>query len=268
MSILSDKQINEFQSDGVIVMRQVFNEWVDNLRVGVDYNLQHPGPFGKDYLEAGKSGRFFGDYCNWNRILEYRKFMFDSPAPEIAAELMRSESVRIFHEHVLVKEPGTDSVTPWHHDQPYYCIDGRQVCSMWIPLDPVGQETCPEFIAGSHRWGSWFTPRKFTGTEYEREDDKHESIPDIDNNRNDYDIRSWDLQPGDAIAFHYLTIHGAPSNLSARHRRRGFAARWLGDDTVYAKRSGVISPPFPGLDQRLKPGDQLDVDEFPLVFNR
>jgi ectoine hydroxylase-related dioxygenase (phytanoyl-CoA dioxygenase family) len=65
-----------------------------------------------------------------------------------------------------------------------------------------------------------------------------------------------------------MTIHGAPSNLSARHRRRGFAARWLGDDTVYAQRSGETSPPFPGLDQRLDPGEPMIADEFPLVFQK
>lgn len=266
MTLLDPQQVSDFEKDGVIVMRGVFSDWIESLRVGVDFNMANPGPMGREYVEEGKPGRFFGDYCNWNRIDQYREFMTKSPAPEIAAELMRSETVRIFHEHVLVKEPGTDKVTPWHHDQPYYPVDGRQVCSMWIPLDPVGVETCPEFIAGSHNWGRWFTPRKFTGVDYEREDNDHESIPDISNNRDDYDIRHFDLQPGDAIAFHYLTVHGAPSNLSARHRRRGFAARWLGDDTVYAQREGDISPPFPGLDKRLRPGDPLDAEEFPLVY--
>jgi ectoine hydroxylase-related dioxygenase (phytanoyl-CoA dioxygenase family) len=93
-------------------------------------------------------------------------------------------------------------------------------------------------------------------------------MPDIDGRRDDYDIRHWSLQPGDAIAFHFLTVHGAPANLSSSHRRRGFAARWLGDDAVYAKRAGEISPPFPGLEQRLKPGDPLHTEEFPLVYPR
>lgn len=268
MSLLTQQQIEEFSRDGVLVLRGVFKDSIELLRSGVETNMREPGPFGREYLDQDQSGRFFGDYCNWNRIPEYRNFIFDSPAPEIAADLMQSDGVRIFHEHVLVKEPGTDKITPWHHDQPYYCVDGRQVCSMWIPLDPVGIETCPEFIAGSHDWGRWFLPRKFSGVDYDHDDDNLESIPDIDNHRAEYDIRSWALEPGDAIAFHFLTIHGAPSNLSATHRRRGFAARWLGDDTVYAKRSGEISPPFPGLEQRLQVGDPLASEEFPIVFQR
>lgn len=268
MTVLQQNQIDEFQLDGVVLLKGVFDDWIELLREGVDVNMQAPGPWGREYLGEDQSGRFFGDYCNWNRIDQYRRFMFDSPAGAIAADLMQSNSVRIFHEHVLVKEPGTDKITPWHHDQPYYCVDGRQVCSMWIPLDPVGIDTCPEFIAGSHDWGRWFLPRKFSGVDYDHTDTALESMPDIDNNRADYDIRHWSLEPGDAIAFHYLTIHSAPSNLSATHSRRGFAARWLGDDAVYAQRSGETSPPFPGLDQRLKPGDALVAEEFPLVFER
>jgi len=186
----------------------------------------------------------------------------------MAAELMQSQTVRIFHEHVLVKEPGTSNPTPWHHDQPYYCVDGKQVVSFWIPLDTVPQATCPEFVSGSHAWGKWFLPRKFSGVDYNHTEEWLEPIPDIENQREDYDIRSWDLEPGDAIAFHYLTVHGAPPNKSKKLRRRGFAARWLGDDTTYAHRSGVISPPFPGLEKRLNVGDPLDTDEFPQIWPR
>ena len=42
-----------------------------------------------------------------------------------------------YHEHVLVKEPGTAARTPWHHDQSYYPVDGDDLCSLWIPVDPV-----------------------------------------------------------------------------------------------------------------------------------
>ena len=268
MATLTADTIDTFRRDGVVLLKGVFADWIDTLRQGVDVNMREPGPFGRDYLDEGQAGRFFGDYCNWDRIAEYRAFMFDSSAPEIAAQLMQSDSVRIFHEHVLVKEPGTNKITPWHHDQPYYCVDGTQVCSMWIPLDPVPLETCPEFVAGSHDWGRWYLPRKFSGIDYDHDDARLEPMPDIDAQRADYDIRSWSLQPGDAIAFHYLTVHGAPANLSSSQRRRGFAARWLGDDTVYAKRSGETSPPFPGLDERLQPGDALDTEEFPLVYPR
>ena len=264
--MLDPNQINEFRNSGVLLLKGHFLEWIERLRKGVEFNLKHPGEFSRIYTGEDESGYFFGDYCNWNRIPEYRHFLYESPCAALAAELMGSKEVRIFHEHVLVKEPGTDKPTPWHHDQPYYCVNGNKVCSFWIPLDPVPKETCPEFIAGSHQWGQWFTPKKFVGVDYENDDPSLVSMPDIDQNRDDYEIRSWELEPGDAIVFHFLTVHGAPPNLSTKFRRRGFAARWLGDDTTYATRSGIISPPFPGLEEKLNEGDPMDVEEFPVVW--
>ena len=41
---------------------------------------------------------------------------------------------------MLVKEPGTAASTSWHHDQSYYPVDGDDVCSLWIPVDPVSEE--------------------------------------------------------------------------------------------------------------------------------
>ena len=90
-------------------------------------------------------------------------------------------------------------------------------------------------------------------------------MPDIDGNRADYEIKSWQLEPGDCIAFHYLTVHGAPENLSDQ-RRRAFSARLMGDDAVYVERGGEVSPPFPGLEQRLKPGMPMEAEEFPVIY--
>ena len=260
--------IDKFQEHGVTVLRGVFSDWIETLQRGVERNMADPGPYTKGYTPEGGSGRFFGDYCNWQRIPEYKDFVCHSTAGAIAGQLMRSHEARFFHEHVLVKEPGTAEATPWHHDQPYYGIDGSKSCSLWIPLDSVPEGTCPEFVAGSHRWGRLFLPRMFSGEDYIRSDDDHEPIPDFDAHRADYDIRTWSVEPGDAIAFHFLTVHGAPPNLSATRRRRAFSARWVGDDATYAVRAGATSPPFPELVGRLAHGDPLDVPEFPLIWRR
>ena len=66
-----------------------------------------------------------------------------------------------YHEHILVKEPGTSKRTPWHHDQSYYPVDGEDIVSLWIPVDPVPIESAIKFVKGSHAWGKWFKPVKF-----------------------------------------------------------------------------------------------------------
>ncbi|MDG2284809.1 MAG: phytanoyl-CoA dioxygenase family protein, partial [Alphaproteobacteria bacterium] len=121
---LDNDIISSFHEDGAVILRDVFSpDWIETLRRGVDHNMGTPGPYTRGYTKHGAPGHFFGDYCNWDRIEEYRSFFFDSPASYIAGTLMGSSKVNLFHEHVLVKEPGTLDRTPWHHDQPYYCVD-------------------------------------------------------------------------------------------------------------------------------------------------
>lgn len=263
--MLNPSDITDYQEHGAIVLRGLFCDWVETLARGVEANQASPSRDVRIYKNEDGTGLFFGDYCNWNRIAEYHDFLFNSAAAAIAAELTGSRNVRLFHEHVLVKEPGTDVVTPWHQDQPYYCVDGNQTCSMWLPLDPVPQATCPEFVGGSHRWERWFRPERFDRSAL-NDDDGLEPVPDIDGNRDRYDIRSWQLEPGDAIAFHFRTVHGAPANPSPVTRRRAFSSRWIGDDCRYARRTGVTSPPF--RDVTLEPGAPMDCEHFPLIFTR
>ncbi len=259
--------IDAFRNDGATILREVFSEfWIEELRAGIDFNMATPGPYTRKYTKQGEPGFFFGDYCNWQRIPHYKSFLFESPAANIAAELMGSSKVNLFHEHVLVKEPSTEDRTPWHHDQPYYCVNGFDTCSLWIPLDSISKDTCVQFISGSHRWGRWFTPTKFVGTQFEKKDEEFEAIPDFDSLLSYYDVLSWDLTPGDCIAFNFLTVHGAPGNSSKTSRRRAFAARFTGDDVRYIRRKGEMSPPFPDL--KLEEGHPIDCSTFPKVFPR
>ena len=258
---LSNEDIEYFNIHGAVVLRGLFKDWVEPLRVGLEKNLSCPGPFVRDYNDE-TSGRFFGDYCNWNRIDEYKDFLFNSQAAHIASQLMHSATARLFHEHVLIKETHTQIPTPWHHDQPYYCVNGKQNCSLWLALDSVSRDTAVEFISGSHKWGKWFRPERFDNSPL-YENDHFEPLPDINNHREDYEIIGWDTQPGDVVAFHFLTLHGSPGNQSQISRRRAFSSRWVGDDATFAVRQGKTSPPF--TDCTLKHGEPLDGADFPLI---
>jgi ectoine hydroxylase-related dioxygenase (phytanoyl-CoA dioxygenase family) len=264
---ISDDEVERFRRDGAAVLRQVFSpDWLDRLAQGIERNLVLPGPMAIHYTAEDAPGRFFGDYCNWKRIPQYRYFVTSSPAAAMAARLMGSERAQFFHEHVLVKEPGTEEPTPWHHDLPYYCVDGDDTVSFWTPLDPVPEHVCPRFVAGSHRWGKLFYPRMFKdGENYDYEGAGYEPVPDIEGNPGDYEVLSWALEPGDTLVFNYKTLHNAPPN-PGPGRRRGFAHRWLGDDVRFCERPGKSSPPFPEMGVDLKPGDRMCEDWFPVIW--
>lgn len=257
------KVVDEFQARGAVVLRRAFRDWVEPLRAGVAAVMADPSPFERTVRPADGSPPFFQDYCNWPRIEGFRRFVFESPAGAVAAALMRSAHARFFHEHVLVKEPGTTVETPWHHDQPYYCMAGSKTVSLWIALDPVARETSVEYVGGSHRWGRTFRPMRFNGADLFT-GDRSERVPDISARRGDFDLVGWEMEPGDAVAFSFLTLHGAPGNVSETMRRRAFTARFVGDDAVFRDLGGLGSPPF--RDLALEDGSPLSGPAFPVVY--
>src|SRR5262249_13836353 len=123
---------DEFERDGAVVLRDVLSDdWIDLLRRGVARNLQAPGPGACRYTPSDGPGGFYDDYCNWQRIPEYEQFVVASPCARLAASVLGVDALRFYHEHILVKEPGTLERTPWHHDLPYYGIVGRHLVSLW-----------------------------------------------------------------------------------------------------------------------------------------
>ena len=260
--------IERFQKDGAIVLRGVFEEWVEPLRAGLERNLKAPQDYAFPCESApdGEPGRFFDSYCNWLLIPEYLDHVSRSCAASMAGHLMRSRRTQFFHEHAFCKEPGTQRATPWHQDLPYYCVDGTQTVSLYVSLDEVPAEVAVRFVRGSHRWGRLFYPRVFLdGADFNTDDDGLETVPDIDAHPQSYDIAAWDLEPGDVIAFDFRTLHGTTAG-TVHGRRRALSTRWLGDDVTYCRRPGETSPPFP--DIGLEDGEPMREDWFPVMWRK
>lgn len=260
---LSQDQIDIFQQEGVVLIKGLFADHVDTLRKGVERNMSEPGPYAAENLREGEGGRFFDDYCNWTRIPEFEEVIRESDVATVAAELMGSREVQMFHDHVLVKEPGTSKPTPWHQDGPYYFVEGRQTVSFWSPLDTVTDASL-RCVAGSHLWPRPVLPTRWLAESsfYPNEDDY---IPVPDPDAEGMEIREFPMEPGDAVAFHFSTLHGARGNETSQ-RRRAFSLRLLGDDARYVERPGRTSPPFPG--HEMQAGQRLREDWFPVLLRR
>ncbi len=257
----------DYWRDGAVCVRGAFSPLeIELARDAIDANLANLSPYAKRASSAD-DGAFIEDFCSWQRIPQIENFIRVSPAAAIAAELMGSSTVRLYHDHVLVKEPGTRQRTPWHQDLPYYNVDGRQNVSMWCPVDPVSRGSTLELIAGSHL-GPWYMPRSFLDGEANWfPDGMLAELPDIAADPHRYRVLGWELEPGDAVCFHMLTLHGA-GGVAGPGRRRVLSLRFLGDDMVHAPRRWTTSPPFPGLEDELANGAALDHPLFPIVWTR
>jgi len=269
---VSEGGILAFERDGVVPLRQVFGrEWLELVGRGIERELAHPGPGFVEQQSVDEPGRFVTDYCPAQRIPELQEFVLRSPAAELAGRVMRSSTAGFLMDVLWIKEPGTAKPSRWHHDQPYFCVDGRQMCSIWLPVDPVPADVSLAFVAGSHRWGRLFRPRltRFQQDLYRYDEvdaRAYEDMPDIDAERDKHRILSWALEPGDCVVFHALTLHGAPGNPSATRRRRVLTTVWFGDDAIYGVRPSPPRPHFRG--HALEPGDPMRSELFPRLWPR
>ncbi|GJG99760.1 phytanoyl-CoA dioxygenase family protein [Paraburkholderia terrae] len=263
---LTPELIADFRRDGAVCIRKLFTEdEIALLREGIEHNLAQPSPRAKVASRPDDPGWFFEDFCNWQDNDAYRRFIDGSAAPAAAGALMGGETVRLYHDHLLVKEPNTRQRTPWHQDQPYYNISGSQNVSMWIPVDPVSRESTLEFVARSHL-GPWLMPRTFMDNQAKWfPEGTLADLPDIESNRAAYPIIGWALEPGDMVCFNMLTLH-ASGGVSGNTRRRAFSVRFIGDDVRHAPRRWRTSPDFPGLDAQLPEGAPMDHPLFPVLW--
>ncbi len=260
--MITEAQVAAFQRDGVVMIPGAMTDWVDVMRAGVEQNLENPGEYASE--NGVTEGRFFDDYVNWQRIPEFEQIVRSSPAAEIAAKLMRSKTAQFFHDHVLVKDPGTPTLTPWHQDGPYYFVEGEQTVSFWMPLDPV-EDASLRFIAGSHLWKHPVRPVSWAdNSDFYDAKQKWTEVPDPDADPGDMEVLEWPMQPGDVVLFDFRSVHGARGNLG-KTRRRALSLRWVGDDARYVERPGRTSPPFPG--HGMQPGAKLRDDWFPVIWS-
>ncbi|MBU9651088.1 phytanoyl-CoA dioxygenase family protein [Burkholderia multivorans] len=263
--LVSDDELERYRVDGAVALRGHFAPWVERLRAATERVLEHPGPLGTRYGKDSHRGTFRGDRYMWTFDPDFRDFALSGPGARLAGELMDASSTRLFYDHLLVKEPGAEAPTPWHQDLPYWCVDGEQICSLWIVLDRVERDSgLLQFVRGSHRWN-----RRFRAPDFSHREDfssELEPMPDIDGARGDYEILEWDaLEPGDALAFHAQAIHGAPGNSRPDLRRRALSVRWMGDGVRYREHPRVTRPIR---DPGLKDGDPVGGELFPQVWTR
>ena len=84
--------LNAFQRDGVVVVRGLFDQQqIALLEAGIEQNLNNPSHRAKVASRPDDPGRFFEDFCNWQNIDAYERFIkiVDDGRPELELEQVR-----------------------------------------------------------------------------------------------------------------------------------------------------------------------------------
>jgi ectoine hydroxylase-related dioxygenase (phytanoyl-CoA dioxygenase family) len=146
----------------------------------------------------------------WTKSAIVKEFVLSPRLGRIAAELMGTRGVRLYHDQALYKEAG-GGITPWHADQQYWPLASAMTCTAWIPLQPVTMEMGPlAFSVGSHRVQM--------GRELEISDESEQKISkQLLEQGLPLDDTPYDLGE---VSFHYgWTFHRAGSNTTTTPRR-------------------------------------------------
>ena len=261
---LRDSEIQEYDDRGVICARGLFSdEWLVRMAEAVDRICETPTFFGKavSKLEEG----FVGDLFVWMVDDDFRDWVYDSPAAQVAQQLLRSREVWHFYDQLFVKPAGCHVPTPWHHDVTFWPVDVecRNLVSIWITFDSVNRESSGlEFISGSHRWPQRFKAITPTYDPYMMGSD-FDDLPEIDDHRGDYELFCPDMEPGDCLIFNAHIVHGSSSNTSTDRNRRAFSTRWAGEGVRFEGRGATMPLLW---DHGLQDGSPLGGSLFPRVL--
>lgn len=266
-----------YRDDGVALLRGALG--ASELREALaafEWSLAHPSPSASNY--AGGEGRFYQDLANRSAWPAYERLARESSAADHVAALWGTPDVWFMYEQVFLKEGGDTRRTPWHQDSSYLPIEGDEIAVMWISFEPVAQEHSLEFVRGSQRGplydGSRFDPADDTAPLYG--DGSLPRLPDIEAERDEYEIVSFAVEPGDVIVFHPALLHGGAATRSGA-RRRTLSLRFFGADARYARRPGQrrtfveeerATSVFQLLPAVLSPGDAFRHPGFPKLRPR
>src|ERR1700760_4050428 len=156
---MTDDEVSAFVEDGAVCVRSVMPaEWLEGGGGAIARNLAEPTFIGQ--LISLPDQGYLNDVFVWLQDDGFRRFVLESPAAAIAGQALAAlgaTTMSFFYDQTFVKEPGTQVPTPWHHDLTFWPVEGSQMCSIWMPLDPVRTETSGlEYVLGSHRWTNRF----------------------------------------------------------------------------------------------------------------
>jgi ectoine hydroxylase-related dioxygenase (phytanoyl-CoA dioxygenase family) len=253
----------DYERDGACCLRSVVSAaWINELRDALGQSAASPTALSKTWRSQDGRERFFQDVFVWRSQPALRRFALESGVAGAVASLLRSKALRLYSDHVFLRDTGTAKETPWHQDESYCFVSGQQFCGVWMPLDPIRREECLRLVRGSHAWGVLYLPVEFASrADYPDLSARGQRIPEIQ--PKEHEILAWDMQPGDCIVFSGRMLHGSPSTPPADGPRRVYVTRWIGDDARY-HRPGWSVPPLP-CDPGLADGDAFSGELFPVA---
>lgn len=150
---LTESQIEFYQQNRFIKLKQVLDEaTISFFNDAISKRVAMMNSETTPLAERSTYGKAFLQLFNlWREDEIVKELIFSKRLGKIAADLMQTTGVRLYHDQALFKEGG-GGITPWHADQYYWPLETDKTITAWIPLQATPLELGPlEFSAGSHQ---------------------------------------------------------------------------------------------------------------------
>ncbi len=150
---LTSQQIELYQKNRCIKLKGVFDrEVISFFNKAITEKVAEMSQSTAPLETRDTYGKAFLQLFNlWREDERIKQLVFSKRLAKIAADLMRTNGVRLYHDQALFKEGG-GGITPWHADQYYWPLETDKTITAWIPLQETPLEMGPlEFSAGSHQ---------------------------------------------------------------------------------------------------------------------
>ncbi|MGY8826194.1 MAG: phytanoyl-CoA dioxygenase family protein [Candidatus Latescibacterota bacterium] len=167
------------------------------------------------------------------------------------AQKIAGAPMRLWHDHILIKQPNNNVATEFHQDQPYWPhAHSPNALSAWIALCDVPVERgCMSFISGSHRHTGLTAQNLLDGR------DLFGKCPELE-----YAERvTLPLQAGDCTFHHARCAHMAVPN-ATDEPRVAHVIIFIDQTTTYIKKNHVVTDSL-----ALEEGQVLEGELFPKV---
>jgi ectoine hydroxylase-related dioxygenase (phytanoyl-CoA dioxygenase family) len=255
--MVQPEHLETFERDGFVVIPDLFDvDEMDAYEQVVTAAVRTRSAGRLPPLEArSRYQQSFIQCMNlWEDFADVRPLTFDSRIGRAAAELLRVQCVRVWHDQALYKEAHGESTVP-HQDHPYWPILETASVTAWIPFaGSTFASGAMGYVPGSHAIGL----RKFVNIFFGEPDDilADPEIAAIEPVFVDV--------PKGGVAFHHgLTVHMAKPNVTDHDRAV--------HTVIYFPDGSTRGYPFPHfcVDRGgIEVGQPIDSDATPIAWPR
>lgn len=210
--IISQDQINDFNKDGFILLKSLFNkEEIDLLKkTAVEDRELDKHSFGRADGEGGTvrlslwnhpGNNIYGMIARSHRVVD-------------KVEKLLGDEVYHYHSKMILKDPEIGGAWAWHQDYGYWYQNGvlfPDLVSVFIAVDKATKENgCLQVIKGSHHMGR--VDHVLTGDQAGADQER------VDEALKRLELVYCEMDPGDTIFFHSNLLHRSDQNKSPNPR--------------------------------------------------